>query len=81
MSEKKEANKAAKSAPAKKEKKAKIDPATKIKRDAKGKKVMKIARGTERARRRAGLVRDWRKTKGAASMLRAANEPEVEAAA
>lgn len=69
MSEKKEA----KSAPAAKYvapvKKAKVDPMIKIKRNADGTKIMKIARGTERARRRAGLREGWRKVSNAKQMI------------
>ena len=46
----------------------KKDPLLAIKRDANGNKIMKVARGTERARRRAGLSRNWRTTKGARQM-------------
>jgi hypothetical protein len=35
----------------------------------KPKQPPKVARGTQRALRRAGLVKDWRQTPGAAKML------------
>jgi hypothetical protein len=40
-----------------------------IKRDENGKKIMKVARGTARALRRVGLVKNWRFTAGAKQML------------
>lgn len=46
--------------------------AEQVKRDASGKKIMKVARGTERALRRAGLTKNWRFTGGAKQMLPAA---------
>lgn len=47
----------------------KADPQAKIKRDENGKKIMKIARGTERARRRVGLKRDWKSHPNVPQML------------
>jgi hypothetical protein len=67
VSEKKEGK--AKAAPVAKVVKAKVDPATKVKRNADGSKIMKTARGTERARRRAGLKRGWKQHPNVPQML------------
>ena len=78
------AKKEAKSVPAKAasaEKKSKIDRMTKVKRDATGKKTMKVARGSARATRREGLKQGWRNVANAKQMRPAANDKAVEAAA
>lgn len=41
----------------------------KIKRDETGAKIMKVARGTARAKRREGLVKNWMNIPGAKKML------------
>jgi hypothetical protein len=84
VSEKKEAKAKASTQKAEKVKKTKVDPITKIKRDAKGNKIMKVARGAARAKRREGIKQGWRKVANAKPMLPAAgasNDPVAEAAA
>ncbi len=49
-----------------------------ILRDAKGRKIMAIARGTERAIRRMGLVKGWRTIKGAKQMAPSAEQLAAE---
>lgn len=81
MSAKKEASKSAPAAKAAPVKKTKVDQASKIKRNADGSKTMKVARGTERERRRAGLRKDWKNIGNAAKMLPSKAEVEAQAAA
>lgn len=80
MSAKKEA-KGGKPAPVAPAKKAKVDPATKIKRNADGTKAMKVARGTERRRRREGLRQDWKTHPNAKQMLKPGQQTVAEAQA
>lgn len=80
MSEKKEGKgKVVAKAAAAPVKKSKVDPATKVKRGPNGKKEMKVARGTERAARRADLRKGWRTVANAKQM--APSKTELLAAA
>ncbi len=81
MSAKKEDKKAAPAKAAPAQKKAKIDRMTKVKRDANGNKIMKVARGSARAARREGLKANWRNVANAKKMQPAANNDVAEAAA
>jgi hypothetical protein len=59
----------------------KADPQAKIKRDETGKKIMKTARGTERARRRAGLKKGWKQLANLPQMLPTKAEEALKQAA
>lgn len=59
----------------------KAHPSLKVKRNADGSKVMKVARGTARAARREGLVKGWKNVANAKKMAPAANDASAQAAA
>jgi hypothetical protein len=71
VSEKKEGKAKAAPAPraAPKQKKAKVHPSIKVERASDGSKIMATERGSERARRRAGLKRDWKTHPNVPQML------------
>jgi hypothetical protein len=52
-----------------KPKRTRKHPSELVKRDAAGNKIMTVARGIERARRRAGLVFGWHNKKDVKQML------------